>query len=144
MYFRYFFIISPLKRVGPFIWTNLNPHHTRMLCAKFGWNWPSGSWEEDENVKSLQTEGQTDRRTMTDNRRSEKLSWAFSSGELINNCYQHLSTDCLYQIYYMFSSLIILQRKIEDYTQMNIFSLTPIHTFTSPCTMVFIIYHKSI
>ena len=23
-----------------------------MLCAKFGWNWPSGSGEE-ENVKSL-------------------------------------------------------------------------------------------
>ena len=21
-----------------------------MLCAKFGWNWPSGSGEEDENV----------------------------------------------------------------------------------------------
>ena len=31
----------------PFIWTNLKPHHTRMHCAKFGWNWPSGSWEED-------------------------------------------------------------------------------------------------
>ena len=30
-----------------------------MLCAKFGWNWLSGSWEEDENVKSLQTDGQT-------------------------------------------------------------------------------------
>ena len=56
-------------------------HHPRMLCAKFGWNWPSGSWEEDENGKSLQTGGQTDRRT-TDDRRSEKLTWAFSSGEL--------------------------------------------------------------
>ena len=22
-----------------------------MLCAKFGWNWPSGSGVEDENVK---------------------------------------------------------------------------------------------
>ena len=32
-----------------------------MLCAKFGWNWPSGSWEEDENVKSLLTDGNTDR-----------------------------------------------------------------------------------
>ena len=30
-----------------FIWTNLNPLHPRMLCAKFGWNWPSGSGEED-------------------------------------------------------------------------------------------------
>ena len=34
-----------------------------MLCAKFGWNWPGGSEEEDENVKSLQTDRQTDRRT---------------------------------------------------------------------------------
>ncbi len=24
-----------------------------MLCAKFGWNWPSGSGEEVENVKNL-------------------------------------------------------------------------------------------
>ena len=47
MYFRYFVIISPWKRVGPFIWTNLNPLYPRMFCAKFGWNWPSGSGEED-------------------------------------------------------------------------------------------------
>ena len=56
-----------------------------MLCAKIGWNWPSGSGEEDEHVKSLQadgrTDGQTDRQT-TDDRWSEKLTWAFSSGEL--------------------------------------------------------------
>ena len=31
-----------------------------MLCAKFCLNWSSGSWEEDEIVKSLQTDGQTD------------------------------------------------------------------------------------
>ena len=29
-----------------------------MICAKFGWNWPSGSGEEDENVKNLQTDEQ--------------------------------------------------------------------------------------
>ena len=34
-----------------------------MLCAKFGRNWLSGSGEEDENVKSLQTDRQTDGRT---------------------------------------------------------------------------------
>ena len=28
-----------------------------MLCVKFGWNWPSGSGEKDENVKSLQHRG---------------------------------------------------------------------------------------
>ena len=56
-----------------------------MLCAKFGGNWPSGSGEEDENVKSLrqrQRRGQRRRRT-TDKFWSEKLTWAFGSGELI-------------------------------------------------------------
>ena len=47
MYFRYFIIISPWKWARPFIWRNLNPLHPRMLGAKFGWNWPSGSREED-------------------------------------------------------------------------------------------------
>ena len=80
MYFCYFVIISPWKRAGPLIWTKLNPLHSRMLCA-FGLNWPSGSWEEVENRKSLQTDRRTDRQT-TEDRRSEKLTWAFSSGEL--------------------------------------------------------------
>ena len=44
-----------------------------MLCAKLDWSWPNGSGEEDENLKSLQT----DRRT--DDRQLEKLE---SSGEL--------------------------------------------------------------
>ena len=52
-----------------------------MLCAKFGWNWSSGSGEEVENRKGLQTDGQTDRQT-TDDRQSDMLTWAFSSGEL--------------------------------------------------------------
>ena len=47
MYFRYVVIFPPWKRAGSFIWTNLNPLHPRMLCAKFGWNWLSGSGEED-------------------------------------------------------------------------------------------------
>ena len=33
------------------------------LCTKFGWNWPGGSREEVEIVKSLQTEGRTDEQT---------------------------------------------------------------------------------
>ena len=162
MYFHNFVIISPWKKVGPFIWTNLSPHHQRMHYAKFGRNWSSGSWEdflispmyfryfviisprkkagplhlnklefpspkdvtglveigsvvlekkiflissmyfhyfiiisgwnwlcgsgeEDENVKRLQTDRRTDRwtdRQTTDDRWSEKLTWAFSSGEL--------------------------------------------------------------
>ena len=28
----------------------------RMLCANFGWNWSSGSGEEDESVNSEQTD----------------------------------------------------------------------------------------
>ena len=51
MYFCYFVIISPWKKELPFIWTNLNSLHPKMFCAKFDWNWPSGSEEEDENVK---------------------------------------------------------------------------------------------
>ena len=47
MYFHYFIIISPWKGAGPFIWTNLNPLHPGILCAKFGWTWPSSSEEED-------------------------------------------------------------------------------------------------
>ena len=132
MYFHYFVIISPWKRAGPFIWTNLNPLHPRMLCAKFGWNWLSGSGEEDFLILSMffpyfcnylplekggalhlnklespspkdalcqvwlnlaqwfwrrrwKCEKFTDRRTdrqTTDDRWSEKLTWAFSSGEL--------------------------------------------------------------
>ena len=68
MYLHYFVIISPWKRAGPFIWRNLNPLHPRMLCAKFGWNWLSGSGGEDKNVYR-QTDGQT-----TDDRWSEKLT----------------------------------------------------------------------
>ena len=90
MYFHYFIIISLWKRVRPFVWTNFNPLHPTMLYAKFGWNWPCGSGEENENVKSLQTDRWMDRqkdrwsdRQTMDNRRSEKLPWAFSSDELI-------------------------------------------------------------
>ena len=36
MYFHYFVIISTRKMAGPFIWTNLNLLHPRILCAKFG------------------------------------------------------------------------------------------------------------
>ena len=72
----YFEITSPWRRAWPFIWKNLNPLHPRMLCAKFGWNWPSGSGEEDLNVKSLRTDGGTDGRItgQTDYRRKTHLS----------------------------------------------------------------------
>ena len=46
-HFCIFVIISPLKRTWPFIWTILNLLYPRMTYAKFGWNWPAGSGEED-------------------------------------------------------------------------------------------------
>ena len=41
----------PLEKGGALHSINLNPLYPRMLCAKFGWNSPSGSGEKDENVK---------------------------------------------------------------------------------------------
>ena len=67
-------LLSPLVKLA-FIWINFNPLHPRMRCAKYNWNWLSGSGEEDENVTSL-------RRQTTDKFRTEKFSSAFGSGEL--------------------------------------------------------------
>ena len=74
MYFRYFVVISAWKRARPrpFIWTNLNPLHPRRLCVKFGWNWSSGSGEEDENVKSLRQQ----RRRRLRRRRTTDKFWS--------------------------------------------------------------------
>ena len=36
-------IKCPWKRAGPFICRNLNPLYSRVLCARSGWNWNSGS-----------------------------------------------------------------------------------------------------
>ena len=86
MYFSFFVISSPWKRTGTFIWTNLNSLHPRMFCDKFGWNKPSGSGEVDENVKSLRQRRRRQGRRATDKFWSEKLTWAFGSGELKKNC----------------------------------------------------------
>ena len=48
--FRNYF---PWKKALPFIWTNLNLLRPRILCAKFGKNWPGGSWEEDFLILSM-------------------------------------------------------------------------------------------
>ena len=53
MHFHYFVIISPWKRAGPFIWTNLNSLHPRMICAKFHWNWPSGTGVKNFLISSI-------------------------------------------------------------------------------------------
>ena len=83
--FSLFHKYLPLEKGRALHLNKLESPSLRVTCAKFGWNWTSGSGEEDENVKSLQTdrqtEGRTDRRT-TNDRWPEKLTWAFSSGEL--------------------------------------------------------------
>ena len=61
MYFRYFSIslLPPLGKGRGTSFKNFNFLQVIMLCAKFAGNWPSGSGEEDENVKNLQTDGRT-------------------------------------------------------------------------------------
>jgi hypothetical protein len=71
VYFYSFAVISPWRRAIPFIWTNLKPFYPRMICTKSGWNWPSGSGEEVENVKVYrQTVRRTDRRRTTGDQNS--------------------------------------------------------------------------
>ena len=79
--FKLFYNCLHLEKEGPYIWTKLNPVYPRMHCAKFGWNGPSGSGEEDEYVKSL-WQGWRKRQGTTDKFWSEKaylslrLRWA--------------------------------------------------------------------
>ena len=69
-----------------------------MLFANFIWNWPSGSGEEDENVKSLgqQQLKQQQRRQTRDTLCSEKLTWAwvFASCELKTWYIKGMSCTC--------------------------------------------------
>ena len=43
----------PSKSAWFLIWINLNPLHPQILCAKFGWYWPSGSGEVDFKILSM-------------------------------------------------------------------------------------------
>ena len=90
--FNFVNVFLPVEKGRAHLWINLNPHQIRMLCVKFGWNWPSGSGEEDKNMKRLR------RRQRTTNKFwSEKLTWVFHSGELINfSCGQHTCTCNMY------------------------------------------------
>ena len=63
----------PLERDGRLHLNKLESTSPNLLCAKFGWNWPTGSGEEEVNVKSWQQRGQIVIR---------KITWAFGSGEL--------------------------------------------------------------
>ena len=65
MLFRYYLFL--LK--GGALYLNKREHKLRMFCAKW-LNWPSGSVEEDKNVKILQT----DERATGDQKTSLKIS----------------------------------------------------------------------
>lgn len=60
--------LSQLEKLWASLRTKLYSIYSRMLCATFGWNWKSGSTEEDKNVKNLQTDGQPANR---------KACWSF-------------------------------------------------------------------
>ena len=81
------FTISQLSLPGKAVAFHLNkfesPLPKNVLCQV----WPSGSGE-CENVQILQTEGQTD--GQTDDIRSEKLTWTFSSGDPKTKCHKIL------------------------------------------------------
>ena len=114
-------------------WNNLNSIYPRMLCAKLCWNWPCGSGEEIEHLKSLRTDGRTDRREVKRKAHSgelksekayrrmyrchtrgtwqEKLNWAYSSNELIQmyntNWYILFLTKYLLTSIFTFTILIL-------------------------------------
>ena len=83
--FSLFGYYLPLEKVGALHLNKLESPLPK-LCAKLGWNRPSSSGEEDEDVKSLrqqrQRRRQQQRQWTTDKFWSEKLTWAFGSGEL--------------------------------------------------------------
>ena len=57
-----------------------------MRCVKFGWNWPSGSGEEDENVESLQLD-----RQMTGNQEISHTTFTSLVSEQLTDLYIKLS-----------------------------------------------------
>ena len=63
--FRYYHLSF---RAWPFIFTNLNPLYPMILCAKFGWNWPTGSGRRELKCEKLKTPTTTtiSTTTMTD------------------------------------------------------------------------------
>ena len=71
---------------------------SRMLCVKFGWNWLTGSGEENENVKGLQQLQQG--RTTYKARLSFRLRWAkkdkciIKQINILNNFQKFVTCNC--------------------------------------------------
>ena len=53
MYFLLFRDYLPLKMACLFIWTNLSPHYTKNLCAKFGLNWSAEDGRQAIRISHL-------------------------------------------------------------------------------------------
>ena len=53
IYFSLFRNYLPLEKGRAILLNSLNPLHPRTYFAKFGWNWPSGSGEEDFGISSI-------------------------------------------------------------------------------------------
>ena len=73
MYFRYFVIISPWKRVWPFILTNLNPLHPCFVLNLV---------KISPMVLKKKIKCEKIDRQVTKNSWSERFTWTLSSGEL--------------------------------------------------------------
>ena len=93
------------KRAGPFIWINLNPLYPRMLCPKFVWNCPIGSWEEDENVLSL---WQWRRQRTTAKFWSEKLGELLIISKFFLMIFDDILYSPCYQVILPINMIIIL------------------------------------
>jgi hypothetical protein len=71
----------PLKKGYPLRLKKLKSPSLKDNLYQVWWKVVQWFWRRSRKCKSLQTDRHTDRRT-PDNGRSEKLTWAFSSGEL--------------------------------------------------------------
>ena len=93
MYLHYFVIISPWKRSGPFVWTNLYPFHPRisMFCVSLV---EIGLVVLEKKMKMWKVYRQT-----TDDRYSEKLTWAFSSTDKTGANYLEIEHECVVYLY---------------------------------------------
>ena len=77
MFFRYFVFISSWKRNRVLHFNKLESPSPKDALCQVWLKLAQWFWRRWRNVESLQTDGRT-----TDNRQSEKFTWAFSSGKL--------------------------------------------------------------
>ena len=92
-------IISPLGKAWSFIWINWNPLHPGILCAKFGWDWSSGSGEKTKMWKVYrQTEGQMDGQT-DDGRQVIRKAHLILRLRWAKTFLSQLNSQCLYNMY---------------------------------------------